>query len=84
MVTIFFRYANYASYDTASRKGLSDFSDAGQVSGYAQEAFSWAVSVGIINGFVDGNVRTLQPQGTATRAQAAKIIQTFDNWRINL
>ena len=84
MVTIFFRYANYASYDTASRKGLSDFSDAGQVSAYAQEAFSWAVSVGIINGFVDGNVRTLQPQGTATRAQAAKIIQTFDNWRINL
>lgn len=84
MVTIFFRYANYAGYDVSARKGLSDFADAGTVSPYAQEAFSWAVSVGIINGFEDGGVRTLQPQGTATRAQAAKIIQTFDNWRVSL
>ena len=42
------------------------------------------MSVGIINGVEDGNIRTLQPLGAATRAQAAKIIQTFDDWRINL
>ena len=84
MVTIFYRYANYAGYDTSGRKGLSSFSDAKSISAYAQDAFAWAVDAGIINGFESKGTKTLQPQGTATRAQAAKIIQTFDDWRINL
>ena len=77
MVTIFWRYANYAGYDTSAAANLSVFPDAGRVSDYARAPFAWAVNAGIINGS-DGY---LLPQGTATRAQAAAIIQRFDAWR---
>jgi hypothetical protein len=49
----------------------SAFSDQSSISDYAQEAVSALYSAGIIDGV--GN-NTFDPQGTATRAQAAKII----------
>ena len=46
-------------------------------------AFAWAVEAKIISGVgVSGGKTELQPQGTATRAQAAAIIQRFDQWRL--
>ncbi|MCI8870643.1 MAG: S-layer homology domain-containing protein [Lawsonibacter sp.] len=70
--------------------GLSDFTDvpAGQyysgaaawaaangiISGYAREAVSWACAQGLISGT---SSVTLTPAGTATRAQAAVILQKF-------
>ena len=42
----------------------------------------WAVRAGIVNGVDENGVSYLQPQGTATRAQAAAIIQRFDAWRL--
>lgn len=50
---------------------LSVFSDAQSVSDYALEAMQWAVSSGLING-MGGK---LNPQGTATRAQVAALLQ---------
>ena len=41
-----------------------------------------AVRAGIVNGVDEDGVSYLQPQGTATRAQAAAIIQRFDAWRL--
>lgn len=53
----------------------SDFyADAGQVSAYAGDAMAWAVGTGLIAG-VDS--RTLQPGGSATRAQVATILMRF-------
>ena len=49
---------------------LSAFPDADKVSGYAKNAFAWAIGAGIIN----GSNGKLNPQGQATRAQFAKII----------
>lgn len=49
------------------------FDDAGNVSSYAQNAMSWAVKSGIISG-MNGK---LNPQGEATRAQVAAMIQSF-------
>ena len=49
-----------------------DFPDAGAVSAEALEAVSWCVMNGIIVGMGNG---TLNPQGTATRAQAAAMLQ---------
>ena len=40
---------------------------------YAVEPFGWAVENGIING-MSSDVPTLAPQGTATRAQVAKML----------
>lgn len=53
---------------------IDDFSDGGKVSGYADQAMRWAVSTGIIGGMGDG---TLAPQGNATRAQVATMLQRF-------
>ena len=51
-----------------------DYPDADQVSGYAYEALCWMTMHGIISGMTDG---TLNPSGTATRAQTATILQRF-------
>lgn len=48
--------------------------DADSISEYADEAIHWCVMNGLISGFEDG---TLRPQGNATRAQVAAIIQRF-------
>lgn len=55
-------------------EGTLDFSDTEQISSYAQEALRWAVGEGLISG-KSGN--RLDPQGTATRAEAAQMLFRF-------
>lgn len=57
--------------------GLNSYSDVSSVSGYAEQAMIWAVRNGIIGGMTDD---TLVPQGMATRAQVAAILQRFIAW----
>ena len=51
-----------------SSNDLSNYTDAGTVSSYAQQAMAWCVEQGIIGGTT---TTTLSPQGPATRAQVA-------------
>ena len=51
-----------------------DFPDAAEVSDYAYEALCWLTMENVINGMEDG---ALHPQGTATRAQLATMLQRF-------
>ncbi len=74
LAAILYRYAAYKGYGVTERADLSGFADAGDVSGYAQEALAWANAVGIVGG-TSGT--TLEPQGSATRAQAAAMLQRF-------
>lgn len=83
MVTIFYRYAQFKDYDTSAFVSLSSFPDADEVSAYAVPALSWSVATGLIGGVATSNGDMLQPQGTATRAQAATIIARFDRWLLN-
>lgn len=53
---------------------LSVFADGADTSSWAQQAMSWAVSLGLING-VDSD--RLAPKGQATRAQTATILMRF-------
>lgn len=53
--------------------GLSAFSDAAGVSAYAAEAMGWAVSCDLLK----GSGGRLNPQGSATRAEAAAMIMRF-------
>ena len=55
-------------------QGTLDFNDAEQVSGYAQDAMRWAVEQGILQGKGGG---ILDPQGAATRAEAAVMLMRF-------
>lgn len=73
LAAILYRYAQYKKQDTDAGAKLDSFSDAGNVSGYASEALSWAVSEGLING-ASGR---LMPKGDATRAQVAAILHRF-------
>lgn len=63
----------YAGSPGASTAGLG-FRDADRVSGYAVQALRWAVENGVVNGRSGG---ILDPNGYATRAEAAKILQNF-------
>lgn len=69
LATMLWRYAG----SPASSYAL-DQPDAGSTSDYAQTAMAWAVEVGILNGYDDGN---LWPGTTATRAVVAAMIQRF-------
>ena len=71
---ILYRYAAYAGYDVTERADLSGFSDAADASSYALDALAWANAAGIVNG-TSGT--TLDPQGSAVRAQAAAMLQRF-------
>lgn len=72
---ILYRYAQYKGFDVSGRADLyAAFTDAGQVSGYARDAMAWANYAGLINGVT---TTTLQPGGSATRAQAAAILMRF-------
>ena len=75
MVTIIYRYAQLKGYDTTARADLSCYADAGELGDWAEEAMSWAVSVGLIQGT---GATTLSPKGSATRAQIALITMRMD------
>ena len=53
---------------------ILSYTDAFDVAEYAVPALQWACGAGILNGTADGR---LNPQGTATRAQAAVMLQRF-------
>lgn len=51
-----------------------DFTDAGRISGYAQDAMRWAVGQGILRGKEENR---LDPGGTATRAEVAAVLMRY-------
>ena len=75
-VTIFYRYCVDGSMPCAeSGSALKGFADRSQISGYATEAFDWAVATGLVLGSVSGGNTYLNPTTNLTRAQAAALLQ---------
>ena len=72
LAAILMNYAAYKGEDVSARASLDNYTD--QPSTWAQEAMQWAVAEGLISGVT---ADTLQPQGAATRAQVAAILQRF-------
>ena len=70
LAAILYRYAGSETTD-GDLSGFSDSEDAGS---WAVDALSWCVEEGILTGVDD---TTLDPQGTATRAQIAAILMRF-------
>jgi hypothetical protein len=59
---------------------LSAYADAGELSSEAVEAFSWAVSAGIVTGDADGEGNmNLRPSDGLTRAELAAVMQRYGN-----
>ena len=72
LAAILMNYAAYKGEDVSNRADLTSYTD--QPSTWAEEAMSWAVAEGLINGVTNDQ---LQPQGNATRAQVAAILQRY-------
>ncbi len=73
-----FRYSKAMGYDmtVADNAATDKFSDASRVAPWANDAVNWVLGKKVIGGNADG---TLNPGGTATRAQVAQIIMNFVN-----
>ncbi len=71
--TILMRYAAYKGMDVKASAALT-FTDAANVPDWASDAMEWCASSGLLQG--DDN-HNLLPNGTATRAQIATIMQRF-------
>ena len=72
LAAILMNYAAYKGEDVSNRASLATYTD--QPSTWAEEAMSWSVAEGLLTGVT---ADTLQPQGAATRAQVAAILQRF-------
>ena len=77
LACMLYSYArSIAGADVSARGDLTQYVDFSQVSSYAQEALSWAVGAWFITGM---DAQTLSPGGTATRAQAAAMLQVLSS-----
>ena len=74
LVALLFRYASGIGRANDERANLSIFPDADRVADYAVEPMEWSVANDIVSGTSQG---TLNPTGTATRAQFAVILHRF-------
>ena len=72
LAAILMNYAACIGEDVSNRADLTGYTD--QPSTWAEETMQWAVAEGLISGVT---ADTLQPQGAATRAQVAAILQRF-------
>lgn len=70
LALMLYRYAG----EPAVTGDLDGFTDADKVGDWAEEAMAWAVAEGIVQG---DTPTTLNPTGTATRAEAAAMLQRF-------
>ena len=77
MASLIMRYATYKGIELVQGASLDSFVDADKVQGWSKEAVAWAVAAGIISGNKQGDVYTLAPQASATRAQVASILMRF-------
>ncbi|MBQ3183354.1 MAG: S-layer homology domain-containing protein [Clostridia bacterium] len=72
--------ANYAAFTGSDvtptdNSAINIFSDSTKVASWAKASMNWAVENGIMSGNKNG---TLNPRGTATRAELAVMIMNFD------
>ena len=72
LAAILMNYSAYKGQDVSARADLDNYTD--QPSAWATETMSWAVAEGLISSVTADQP---QPQGNATRAQVAAILQRF-------
>ena len=76
LAVMLYRYARHEGCDMSIGEdtNILSYADFADLSEYAIPAMQWACGAGIINGIGGG---ALAPHGTATRAQAAAMLQRF-------
>ncbi len=74
LVTFLYKYAKTTKLELTSTD-IGGYADASSVSGWAVDAFRWAVSAGAISGVGSNRIA---PKNNATRAECATILAKFD------
>ena len=76
LAAILHRYAQHKGYDVSigESTNILSYSDFASISEYAISAMQWVCGEGIITGVTES---TLEPRGTATRAQSAAMLMRF-------
>lgn len=74
LAQMLYNYAKYKGYDVSASANLSQYPDGAKVSDWAKTALSWANGNGLITGHENN---TIDPNGTANRAQTATILMRF-------
>ncbi len=78
LVTVFYRFCKeYLQMDVSATQSISKFPDAAKVSSWAKDGMQWGTAVGLISGVGTKTGTELQPKGSATRAQIARVIMNF-------
>ena len=75
MAVLLYNYARYKGDDVTATTDLAAFSDSEQVSDWAEYAMQWAVAEGLIQ----GSNNSLNPLGTASRAEVAQVLMNYFN-----
>ena len=75
LAVILNQYCKYKGKYKAVTANFGNFKDSSEISSFAKWGMNWAVGSGIIN----GSNGYLNPQGTATRAEAAAMISNYCN-----
>lgn len=74
LAVVLYNYLAYSGGKLSAAATASEFADAGSIAAWAKEAVSAIQAGGLING-KPGN--TFDPQGTATRAEVASVLQKY-------
>lgn len=72
-------YANYKGKSVNLVTNLCNYEDANKVNSYSKDALRWAIANKIISGKTnqETNGKKIDPQGNATRAEAAAMLQNY-------
>ena len=74
LASMMYRYAKHLNLDTSVSGVTPAFTDASDISSYAEDAISWAYENDIMTG-KDGN--RIDPSGSASRAEVAAVMMRF-------
>lgn len=78
MVVLMYRYLGSPE---VSGDALVDFSDGDTILPYAVDAMNWAIENGIVQGYEDDGIKTVQPFNPITRAEmAAIVVRYYENF----
>lgn len=81
LARFFYAYSELRGISTEGRADITAYPDVKKVADWAREGIEWAVDAKLISGVKRGDVDFLDPNGTATRAQAAVMFRAFDEYR---
>ncbi len=81
LARFFFVYSEKNGINIDGRADISAFPDAKKVADWAKTPVEWAVNAGLISGVAKEGKNYLDPNGTATRAQATVMFKAYDDFR---